>query len=102
MSPSLRAFGVFVLFKTVSAFAADHLPYAAAPAFGGLNFNQPIGIVSPPGDRDRVFILEKPGRILVLNAADPKPTPKVFLDLRERVGSDDVEQGVLALAFHPD
>jgi len=30
------------------------------------------------------------------------PKPEVFLDLTERVGDDDVEPGVLALAFHPD
>jgi glucose/arabinose dehydrogenase len=77
------------------------LPYATEPAFGKLRFNQPLAIVSPPGDQQRLFILEKPGRIMVITDLD-HPKPAVFLDLTDRVGSDDVEQGVLALAFHPD
>jgi glucose/arabinose dehydrogenase len=84
------------------AFAAESLPYVAEPAFPGLKFNQPLAIVSPPGDAERVFVLEKPGRILVFNAAARLPMARVFLDLRDKVGDDDVEQGVLALAFHPD
>lgn len=76
------------------------LPYAAEPAFD-LKFEQPLGIVSPPGDRERLFILEKTGRILVIpNLA--KPESRVFIDLTERMGDPDLEQGVLALAFHPD
>ena len=81
--------------------AAAPLPYTTEPAFGRLRFDQPLAIVSPPGDRQRVFVLEKPGRIMVVaDLAHPKP--QVFLDLTERVGDDSVEQGVLALAFHPD
>ena len=80
---------------------AAELPYTTEPAFGKLRFNQPLAIVSPPGDPARLFILEKPGRILVIpDLAQPKP--EVFLDLTERVGDDNVEQGVLALTFHPD
>ena len=80
---------------------AASLPYSTEPAFGAVRFNQPLAIVSAPGDSQRLFVLEKPGKILVLDdLAHPKP--KVFLDLTDTVGSDDVEQGVLALAFHPD
>lgn len=77
------------------------LPYVTEPAFGSLKFNQPLAIVSAPGDKDRVFIIEKPGRILVLNLKDPQPEPKVFLDLTTRVKDASSEQGVLAIAFHP-
>jgi len=80
---------------------AAELPYTTEPAFGKLRFNQPVAIVSPPGDTSRLFILEKPGRIMVLTDL-AHSQPEVFLDLTARVGSDDIEQGVLALAFHPD
>jgi glucose/arabinose dehydrogenase len=66
-----------------------------------LKFEQPIGIVSPPGETNRLFVLEKPGRIMVISDL-AHPTAQVFLDLRKTVGDDEVEQGVLALAFHPD
>ena len=75
-------------------------PFATEEAFD-LKFNQPVGIVSPPGETNRLFILEKPGRIKVIPDL-AHPAAVTFLDLRAAVGNDEVEQGVLALAFHPD
>lgn len=79
---------------------ATSLPYTAQPAFGELKFNQPLAIVSPPGDRDRIFIVEKGGRIVVVNAE--KQTATTFLDLTDRVRDTSSEQGALAIAFHPE
>ena len=89
------------LLLPLAAHAAEALPYFAQPAFGELKFDQPLAIVSPPGDRDRLFIVEKTGRIMVL-AADGKSPATVFLDLTERIVDSSSEQGALALAFHPD
>jgi glucose/arabinose dehydrogenase len=75
------------------------LPYTTERAFK-LSFEQPLGIVSAPGETNRLFILEKPGRIVVITDLE-HPTKKTFMDLTRLVGSDEVEQGVLALAFHP-
>ncbi len=80
--------------------AGEPLPYVTEAAFN-LEFEQPVGIVAPPGETSRLFILEKPGRIIVIPDL-AHPARRTFLDLRSRVGNDDVEQGVLALAFHPD
>ncbi len=96
----MRFLPLAALVLVLTAPAAE-LPYVAEPAFGKLRFNQPLAIVSPPGDPARLFILEKPGRIMVLTDL-AHPRPEVFLDLTDRVGDDAVEQGVLALAFHPD
>jgi glucose/arabinose dehydrogenase len=93
---------VFACAIFISTGLAAPLPYVTEPAFSGLRLNQPLAIVSPPGDAHRLFILEKPGRILVVDVTAARPAARVFLDLTERVGNDDVEQGVLALAFHPD
>lgn len=85
--------------------AADNapvLPYVVEPAFGALTFTQPLAIVSEPGEKNRLFILEKPGRILVIDNLARPGEPRVFLDLRERIGALDSEQGLLALAFHPN
>jgi glucose/arabinose dehydrogenase len=85
----------------VSARAADW-PFTPVPAFGAQRFDQPVAIVSRPGDTQRLFVIEKPGRIMILELGEtPKPA-RVFLDLTAQVGDDAVEQGVLALAFHPD
>lgn len=82
--------------------AADAVPYRAEPAFGSLTFDQPLAVVSPPGDKQRAFVVEKSGRILVLDTTAAVPAPRLFLDLRAQVGDSDSEQGLLALAFHPD
>lgn len=76
------------------------LPYATTLAFN-LKFEQPVAMVSPPGETNRLFIVEKTGRIVAIPDL-AHPTRSIFLDLRKKVGSDEVEQGVLALAFHPD
>lgn len=86
--------------------ASDAVPYRGEPAFGELKFDQPLAVVSPPGDKKRVFVVEKAGRILLIDtsatASAATPTPRVFLDLRAQVGDSNSEQGLLALAFHPE
>src|SRR5215213_9482037 len=62
----------------------------------GLTF--PVFLISPPGDR-RLFVIEKPGRIRIVENGQLSPTP--FLDITDRVGSSSNEQGLLGLAFHP-
>jgi uncharacterized repeat protein (TIGR03806 family) len=81
----------------------EHLPlssYTTSNAFPTLSpFARPVGIEVPPGETNRLFVVEQQGRIAVItNLASP--TRSVFLDLTDRAfyGS---EEGVLALAFHP-
>ncbi len=74
--------------------------YNTTNAFGNLTFSRPVGLVTPPGETNRVFILEQAGRISVItNLAAPNRT--VFLDITDRVLYDSSEEGLLALAFHP-
>lgn len=49
---------------------------------------------------ERLFVIEQVGRIRIIENNELLPTP--FLDIRDRVGSVDSEQGLLGLAFHPD
>jgi glucose/arabinose dehydrogenase len=48
---------------------------------------------------DRLFVVEKTGRIFVVQNWELVETP--FLDIRELVGSEGSEQGLLSIAFHP-
>jgi hypothetical protein len=57
----------------------------------------PVYVTSPAGD-PRLFIVEQPGRIRVIQNGQLLPTP--FLDIVSRVGSGG-ERGLLSLAFHP-
>lgn len=52
-----------------------------------------------PDGSGRLFVLEKPGRIRIIENDQLLETP--FLDITERVRSTGNEQGLLGLAFHP-
>ena len=52
-----------------------------------------------PDGSGRLFVIEKPGRIRILENDQLVDTP--FLDITDRVGSGGNEQGLLGLAFHP-
>lgn len=65
----------------------------------GLSVEAPVAVVTPPGETNRLFIVEQRGRIsVVTNLA--APTRTVFLDLVNRTVYQG-EQGLLGLAFHP-
>jgi hypothetical protein len=61
------------------------------------DFDQPVAVAAPPGDPDRLFIAEKPGRVLLRT---PSGT-STFLDIRSEV-EDSGEQGLLSVAVAPD
>jgi glucose/arabinose dehydrogenase len=74
----------------------------AAP--GGYRFtavvsglDQPVNVTSAPGDSRRLYVVEQPGRIRIVQGGRITGT---FLDLRSRVVCCG-EQGLLSIAFHP-
>lgn len=65
----------------------------------GSGFREPVFVTHAGDGSGRIFVVEKGGRIRLLNGA-------LFLDVSDRVKSPplfsyDREQGVLGLAFHP-
>ena len=66
------------------------------PVLEGLE--QPIYLTH--ADDERLFIVEKSGRIMVAQNGSLETTP--FLDIQDQVGSDGSEQGLLSIAFHPN
>jgi len=59
----------------------------------------PLYLTVPPGDVQRLFIVEQGGRIRIVQNGVLLPTP--FLDITDRVASGG-EEGLLGLAFHPN
>jgi glucose/arabinose dehydrogenase len=59
----------------------------------------PVGITNAGDGSGRLFILEKAGRIRVVQNGALLAVP--FLDITGRVGAAQNEQGLLGLAFHP-
>jgi glucose/arabinose dehydrogenase/mono/diheme cytochrome c family protein len=68
-------------------------------AFPTLTITAPICFATPPGETNRLFVLERAGRVIVItNLA--LPTRTVFMDIASRV-TGGCEEGLLGIAFHP-
>ena len=75
----------------------DPAGYEWGLVVGGLT--APIGLENAMDSSGRLFAIEQPGLIRIIQDGSLLPTP--FLDIRSRVGSSGSEQGLLGLAFHP-
>lgn len=65
--------------------------------------SNPLFAASPPGDPDRLFIVEQnTGRIRILDLASDTLLATPFLDIPQEQLSTGGERGLLGLAFHPD
>lgn len=73
----------------------DPNAYEWQPLVEGLQ--RPVDL--QPDGSGRLFVIEKAGRIRILENDQLLETP--FLDITDRVGSSANEQGFLGLAFHP-
>ncbi len=61
--------------------------------------DSPVFATAAPGEPDRLYVVEQPGRIRVLEKGKLLDEP--FLDLTSEVSSGG-ERGLLSMAFHPD
>jgi glucose/arabinose dehydrogenase len=80
---------------------------AAGSARGGTlalrpigNFEHPVYVAGAPGYPKLLFVVEQEGRIAVMKGGHRLARP--FLDIRDRVGYDGGERGLLSVAFPPD
>ena len=73
--------------------AAAGTGYQLVNAFGSLTFSQPVCIRTPPGETNRIFILEKTGVIqVVTNIGSANPSKTVYMDLRARLSTSSDER----------
>jgi len=75
----------------------DPAAYTWQEVVNGLQ--RPVDIQSSQDGSGRLFVIEKVGRIRILQNGQLLDVP--FLDITNRVGSRSNEQGLLGLAFHP-
>jgi glucose/arabinose dehydrogenase len=108
------AFGLSVLLATLvlalpaSAQICDGISTASGSNLTAVRvasgLSRPVLAVSPPGDAERLFIVEQTGLIRILEGGVVNPT--AFLDLtattRNPNNGGGNEEGLLGLAFHPD
>jgi len=106
----MRRFHCFslVLLGVWSSWACSNPTNGTEPPEGTANIglaevasglNMPLYLTAPPGDTDRLFIVEKSGTIRIVKGGSLLPT--AFLDISALVSTGS-EQGLLGLAFDPD
>lgn len=61
---------------------------------------QPLNAAAAPGDFSRLFIVERTGRIKILQNGVVNPTP--FLNVSSLISTTWLEYGLLGLTFHPN
>lgn len=64
-------------------------------------FSQPTDLVASPDSSNRLFVVEKGGRIKVIDLLTGEPSGGNFLNMNTRVSTNS-ERGLLSMAFHPD
>jgi len=81
--------------------AATNFPDPAGYQWVALvsGLQRPVGLTFAPDGRNRLFVIEQPGRIRIIQDGVLLETP--FLDITDRVNDSGNEQGLLGLAFHP-
>lgn len=70
--------------------------------FPNLTFAQPVLLTNAGDGSDRLFVVERAGRIVVFANNEQTAQAQTFLDIRQRVNSNGSERGLLGLAFHPN
>jgi glucose/arabinose dehydrogenase len=63
------------------------------------SFERPVFVTSPPGDAQRLYVVEQSGSVRTMR--DGRILPQPFLDLRDHVTARG-EAGLLSIAFAPD
>ncbi len=87
--PSTETPGSAATFPDPNAYQWQQLPVSG--------LQRPVDL--QPDGSGRLFVIEKAGRIRIIENDQLLETP--FLDITDRVGSNSNEQGLLGLAFHP-
>jgi glucose/arabinose dehydrogenase len=62
-------------------------------------FDTPVYVTSLPDDPDTLFVVEQGGTIQLVR---PGAAPQTFLDISGDVATDNLERGLLSVAFPPD
>src|SRR4051812_13245231 len=96
-----KASGVATLFFLVTAAISSGQTYTSLAATRvATGLNEPVFVTSPPGDYNRLFIVQETGQILILKLNGNTFNAAPFLDISSKI-STAYEQGLLGLAFDP-
>ncbi|MFN0244177.1 MAG: PQQ-dependent sugar dehydrogenase [Planctomycetota bacterium] len=89
------ALGALALTSALATHTHAQIPVASQLVANG--FTQPLYVTHAPGDSTRLFVVEKAGRIKIIQGGSVLGTP--FLDMSSLVNSSTLEWGLLGLCF---
>jgi len=105
--PARRTYPLLLLALAAAAACSDD--DGVAPVDGGpapialevvqSGLTRPLYVTAPPGDADRLFVVERGGLVRIIEGGAVLPSP--FLDVSGSITATGNEQGLLGLAFHP-
>lgn len=92
-----------ILSFLISLFIASNVraQFTLENAFPNLSFSSPIDLQNSGDGTNRIFVVERAGRIKVFPNSSSATSLKTYLDITDRVSAGG-EMGLLGLAFHPD
>lgn len=91
-------FNYFIFFTSFTT-----AQYQLTDAFTNLpSFSSTVDLQNAGDNTNRVFVVEKPGRIKVFDNSPDVSSTKTFLNISDQVISSGGEEGLLGLAFHQD
>lgn len=90
-----------VLGCLLAAASPVHAQYILEDAFPQLSFDDPVGLFAPPDGTNRLFLLERDGRVQVVENSPDTTTRTLALDIVFDLLAGG-ELGLLGLAFDPE
>ena len=89
--------------QTAAATTDDIPRMRPVRVFKDMRLKRPVQILARADQPELLYVLEQPGRVVVLDrAAVDQTKPKVFLDIRPEVRMKNNEEGLLSMAFSPE
>lgn len=102
ISPAAFAFGFIFLALVAATPAVAEIPSVRlVPALPHIQFERPLCLAAPDDGTGRLFVVEQGGRIHVVPNDTAAVRSQVFLDLSAKVRTRHNEEGLLAMALHP-
>lgn len=89
----------WIAFSTLAPIVATGQEPALTTVRIASGLSQPLFLTHAPGDFERLFVIEKIGRVRIIQNGLLVPTP--FLDISSVVNASTLEWGLLGIAFHP-
>jgi hypothetical protein len=101
---AVRVKARFFITVFFTVFVATNLPGQAVQGLASVRvasgLNQPRFVSSPPGDYNRLFIVQKTGQVWILNLPNGTLNTTSFLDISARITTASEQGLLLCLAGH--